>query len=123
MIVDIGGGTTEVAVIALGGIVAATSLRVAGDAIDQAIVDHVRRQFGLLMGERTAEELKISIGSAYPVAGPLRAEIRGRDLATGLPRNVSIDGDELRRAMDGPLARIVDTVRVDAGSVPAGDGR
>src|SRR5262244_1757129 len=77
MVVDIGGGTTEVAVIALGGIVASTSLRVAGNALDEAIVEHIRREFSLLVGERTAEELKISIGSAFPVAGVQRAEIRG----------------------------------------------
>jgi rod shape-determining protein MreB len=111
MIVDIGGGTTEVAVIALGGIVAGASVRVAGDALDRAVVEHVRHHFGLLIGERTAEELKISVGSAYPIAQQLRAEIRGRDLATGLPRDVTIAGDELRRAMDAPIARIVEAVR------------
>lgn len=111
MVVDIGGGTTEVAVIALGGIVASASLRVAGDALDRAVVDHVRTRFALLIGERTAEELKISIGSAYPVAAQLRAEIRGRDLGTGMPRNVTISGDELRKAMDEPIARIVGAVR------------
>ena len=111
MIVDIGGGTTEVAVIALGGIVAATSLRVAGDALDDAIVEYVRSNFALLIGERTAEELKISVGSAFPVAQPLKADIRGRDVATGLPRNVTIGGDELRKAMEVPLARIVATIR------------
>ena len=100
MVVDIGGGTTEVAVLALGGIVASTSLRVAGNALDTAIVDHVRAEFSLLIGERTAEELKISVGSAFPVAGPKSAEIRGRDVGTGLPRNVTISGDELRKAMD-----------------------
>ncbi|HZC26742.1 MAG TPA: rod shape-determining protein, partial [Actinopolymorphaceae bacterium] len=105
MVVDIGGGTTEVAVIALGGIVASTSLRVAGNALDEAIVDHVRAEFGLLIGERTAEELKIAVGSAFPVAGPRRAEIRGRDVGTGLPRNITVAGDELRKAMDGPIAR------------------
>ncbi len=111
MVIDIGGGTTEVAVLALGGIVAATSLRVAGNALDQAIVDHVRAQFSILIGERTAEELKISVGSAFPVAGPRKAEIRGRDVGTGLPRNVSISGDELRKAMEVPIARIVSAVR------------
>jgi rod shape-determining protein MreB and related proteins len=111
MIVDIGGGTTEVAVIALGGIVAAVSVRVAGDALDRAVVEHVRRQFGLLIGERTAEELKISVGSAFPIAQPLRAEIRGRDLASGLPRDVTIADDELRRAMDAPITKIIDAVR------------
>ncbi len=111
MVVDIGGGTTEVAVLALGGIVASTSVRVAGNALDEAIIDHVRREFCLLIGERTAEELKISLGSAFPVAGVQSAEIRGRDVGTGLPRNVTISGDELRRAMDEPLARIVGAVR------------
>jgi rod shape-determining protein MreB len=111
MVVDIGGGTTEAAVLALGGIVASTSLRVAGDALDLAIVDHVRSEFALMIGERTAEELKISVGSAFPVAGPKQAEVRGRDIGTGLPRNVMISGDELRRAIDPPLGRIVAAVR------------
>jgi rod shape-determining protein MreB len=111
MVVDIGGGTTEVAVLALGGIVAATSLRVAGNALDQSILDHVRSQFSLMIGERTAEELKISVGSAFPVAGPKKAEIRGRDVGTGLPRNVTVSGDELRKAMEVPISRIVFAVR------------
>jgi rod shape-determining protein MreB len=111
MIVDIGGGTTEVAILALGGMVASTSLRVAGGALDLAIVDHVRAEFALLVGERTAEELKISLGSAFPVAGPRTAEIRGRDIGTGLPRNVTVSSDELRKAMQGPLGRIIGAVR------------
>ena len=111
MIVDIGGGTTEVAVIALGGIVASTSMRVAGDALDRAIVEHIRNQFSMLVGERTAEELKISIGTAYPVTGQLRAEIRGRDLGSGMPRNVTISADELRKAMEGPIGSIIGAVR------------
>jgi rod shape-determining protein MreB len=124
MVVDIGGGTTEAAILALGGIVASTSLRVAGDALDTAIVDHIRTEFALLIGERTAEELKISVGSAYPVAGPKNAEIRGRDMATGLPRNITISGDELRKAMDLPLSRIVGAVRATLDRCPpelAGD--
>ncbi|CAN5592210.1 rod shape-determining protein [soil metagenome] len=111
MIIDIGGGTTEVAVIALAGIVSSTSLRVAGDALDRAIVEHIRTEFSMLIGERTAEELKISIGSAFPIAGPSRAEIRGRDIASGLPRNVAVSADELRHAMNAPLNRIVAAVR------------
>jgi rod shape-determining protein MreB len=111
MVVDIGGGTTEVAVIALGGIVASTSLRVAGDALDQAIVDHVRTHFAMIIGERTAEELKISIGTAYPVTRTLRAEIRGRLIGTGMPGNVTIGTDELRHAMAVPIAAIVGAVR------------
>ncbi|MDR1999097.1 MAG: rod shape-determining protein, partial [Frankiaceae bacterium] len=104
MVIDIGGGTTEVAVLALGGIVAATSLRVAGDAIDRAIADRMRTAFGLLIGERTAEELKIAIGSAFPIAAPLRAHIRGRDLAGGMPRDVIVTSEEVRRAIEAPVA-------------------
>jgi rod shape-determining protein MreB len=111
MVVDIGGGTTEVAIIALGGIVASTSMRVAGDALDRAIVEHIRTEFSMLIGDRTAEELKISVGAAYPMSGKPRAEIRGRDLSTGMPRNVTISADELRKAMDGPIASIVGAVR------------
>ena len=111
MVVDIGGGTTEVAIIALGGIVASTSLRVAGDALDRAIVEHLRSRFSMLVGERTAEELKIAIGSAYPISAQLRAEIRGRDLGSGMPRNVTVGADELRRAMEAPIAAIVGAVR------------
>ena len=124
MVVDIGGGTTEVAVLALGGIVASTSLRVAGNALDQAIIDHIRTEFSLLIGERTAEELKISVGSAFPVAGPKNAEIRGRDLGTGLPRNITVAGEELRKAMEPPIARIVGAVRATLDRCPpelAGD--
>jgi rod shape-determining protein MreB len=124
MVVDIGGGTTEVAVLALGGIVAATSLRVAGNALDQAIVDHIREEFSLLIGDRTAEELKISVGSAFPTAGPKKAEIRGRDVGTGLPRNVTVSGDALRKAMEPPLHRITSAVRATLDRCPpelAGD--
>jgi rod shape-determining protein MreB len=111
MVIDIGGGTTEVAILALGGIVASASLRVAGNALDEAIADHVRSEFGLLIGERTAEQLKIAVGSAFPVAGVRRAEIRGREIGTGLPRNVTVASDELRKAMDAPIARIVAAVK------------
>ena len=118
MVVDIGGGTTEVAVLALGGIVAATSLRVAGNALDAAIVDHVRGEFALLIGERTAEELKISVGAAFPTAVARKAEIRGRDSASGLPRNVTVSGEELRKAMELPLGRIVAAVRTTLDRCP-----
>jgi rod shape-determining protein MreB len=124
MVIDIGGGTTEVAVIALAGIVSSTSLRVAGDALDRAIVEYIRAEFSLLIGDRTAEELKISIGSAFPIAGPVRAEIRGRDIASGLPRNVAVSADELRRAMNPPINRIVAAVRATLDRCPpelAGD--
>ena len=118
MVVDIGGGTTEVAILALGGIVASTSVRVAGDALDTAIVDFVRSKFSLLVGDRTAEELKISVGSAFPTAGPKTAEIRGREVSTGLPRNVAISADELRKAMDPPIVRIVSAVRATLDRCP-----
>lgn len=97
---------------------------VAGDALDRAIVEHIRSEFSLLIGERTAEELKISIGSAFPIAGPGRAEIRGRDLASGLPRNVAVSADELRHAMNQPISRIVAAVRATLDRCPpelAGD--
>jgi len=113
-----------VAVLALGGIVASTSLRVAGNALDLAIVDHVRSEFSLLIGDRTAEELKISVGTAFPVAGARKAEIRGRDMATGLPRNVTMSSDELRKAMELPISRIVTAVRTTLDRCPpelAGD--
>src|SRR3954453_18126670 len=124
MVADIGGGTTEVAILGLGGIVSSTSVRVAGDALDRAIVDHVRSEFSLLIGARTAEELQISVGSAFPPAGPNGAETRGRGAATGLPRNVTISGDELRKAMDPPLVRIIAAVRATLDRCPpelAGD--
>jgi rod shape-determining protein MreB len=124
MVIDIGGGTTEVAIIALAGIVSSTSLRVAGDALDRAIVDHIRSEFSMLIGERTAEELKISIGSAFPIAGPVRAEIRGRDVGTGLPRNIAVSAEELRHAMSAPINRIVAAVRATLDRCPpelAGD--
>lgn len=123
-VVAVGGGTTEIAVLALGGIVASTSLRVAGNTFDQAIVDHVRNEFGLLIGERTAEELKISLGSAFPVAGARQAEIRGRDVGSGLPRNVTIAAEELRRAMEPAFGRIIDAIRATIDRCPpelAGD--
>ncbi len=123
-VVAVGGGTTEIAVLALGGVVSSTSLRIAGNALDGAIVDHVRSEFQLLIGERTAEELKISLGSAYPVAGARQAEIRGRDVGSGLPRNVTITSDELRRAMEPVLARIIAAVRATIDRCPpelAGD--
>jgi rod shape-determining protein MreB and related proteins len=111
MIVDIGGGTTEVAVISLGGIVTCRSLRVAGDEIDEAIIAYVRRTFNLLIGERTAETLKLQIGSAYPLREEVSAEIKGRDLVSGLPRMVRINSIDLREAIKDPVIEIVETVK------------
>ncbi len=111
MVVDIGGGTTEVAVIALGGIVSSKSVRVGGDGMDEALIQHCRRAYNLLIGERTAEELKISIGSAYPMKEERTIDVRGRDLVSGLPRTVRMTSSEARDALTEPLAQIVDAVK------------
>lgn len=111
MMVDIGGGTTEVAVISLGGIVTSRSLRIAGDEIDEAIIAYVRRTFNLLIGERTAELLKVEIGSAHALEEEVSCEIKGRDLISGLPRGVRIDSIALREAIKEPISEIVETVK------------
>ena len=111
MIVDIGGGTTEVAVVSLGGIVTCRSLRIAGDEIDEAIIAYLRRTYNMLIGERTAEFLKLEIGSAYPLAEEISCEIKGRDLVSGLPRSVRINSVDLREAINEPVLQIVETVR------------
>lgn len=118
MVVDIGGGTTEVAIISLGGIVTARSIRVAGDEMDEAIVHYVKRTYNLLIGERTAEEVKIRLGSAY-AAGPEESmEIRGRDLVTGLPRTLKITSEEIRKAVAEPVASIVEAIKVTLEKTP-----
>ena len=111
MIVDIGGGTTEVAVISLGGIVVSQSLRVGGDEMDEAIINHIKREYKLLIGQQTAEELKLEIGSACPMAEELQAEIRGRDMVAGLPKTVVLSSEEIRQALEEPLSQIVDAVK------------
>ena len=111
LIVDIGGGTTEVAVIALGGIVTATSLRMAGDEMDQAIIAYARQTYNLLIGERTAEEIKIRAGSAYPLEEEIDVPLRGRDLVTGLPKSITLSSVEIRDALSGCVASIVDAVK------------
>ena len=111
MIVDIGGGTTEVAVISLGGIVSSQSIRVGGDEFDNAIVQFVKKEHSLLIGERTAEEIKIVLGSAYPLVREARAEIRGRDLVSGLPRVVSVTTEDIREGMEEAVSAICDAVR------------
>ncbi|MBV9469251.1 MAG: rod shape-determining protein [Abitibacteriaceae bacterium] len=111
MIVDIGGGTTEVAVISLGGIVTCKSLRVAGDEIDESIMAYVRRTYNMLIGERTAETLKMQIGSAYALQEEISYEIKGRDLVNGLPRSVRINSADIREAIKEPVAEIVETVK------------
>lgn len=124
MVVDIGGGTTEVAVISLGGIVTAQSIRVGGDKLDQAIVTFGKKEFSMTLGERTAEEIKMALGSAYPSQNEPSAEIRGRDLITGLPKTVVMSAEQVREAMAEPLAAIVDAVRTTLDKCPpelAGD--
>ena len=125
MVVDIGGGTTEVAVISLGGIVTSLSLRVGGDELDEAIIQYVKKEYSLMLGERSAENIKCSVGNAFP--GPYdddTVEVRGRDLVTGLPRTVSLSGAEVRRAIDEPVSSIVDSVKTTLDRTPpelAGD--
>ncbi len=111
MIVDIGGGTTEVAVIALGGIVVTTSIRIAGDEMDQEIIVYARQVHNMLIGERMAEEIKIDAGSAFPLEEEHTIEFRGRDLATGLPKSVEVSTVELRDALSGSISAIVEAVR------------
>ena len=124
MVVDIGGGTTDVAVISLGGIVSSRSMRIGGDEIDEAIVAHVKSEYSLLLGERSAEDIKTSAGSAFPLAEELSTRVRGRDLVTGLPKVVSISSPEVRRAIETPVIQIVELVRTTLDVCPpelAGD--
>ncbi|MBC8136286.1 MAG: rod shape-determining protein [Fibrella sp.] len=118
MIVDIGGGTTEVAVISLGGIVTSRSIRTAGDEIDEAITAYIRRAYNLFIGDRTAEDVKINIGSAYPLEQELSMTVRGRNLITGLPRSTTITSDEVREAISDPVNQIVEAVKVALESAP-----
>jgi rod shape-determining protein MreB len=118
MIVDIGGGTTEVAVISLGGIVTAQSLRIAGDELDEALLAYLKKEFSLAVGERTAEEIKIQMGSAWPFEEEMTADIRGRDLISGLPRTISLSTDQVREAISEPVAAIVDAVRTTLDKTP-----
>jgi rod shape-determining protein MreB and related proteins len=112
MVVDIGGGTTEVAVISLSGIVYSRSVRIAGDEMDEAIVQYIRKNYNLLVGERRAEEIKIRLGSAYPMGGERRTmEVKGRDLIDGIPKTIVIGDDEIRESLREPIMTIVDAVR------------
>jgi rod shape-determining protein MreB and related proteins len=136
MIVDIGGGTTEVALISLSGIVYSRSVRVAGDELDESIISYMKRAYNLMIGERTAEDIKIRIGSAAPMPKELTMEVKGRDLVAGLPKTITITSQEVRAAMADPLAQVIDGIRttlercppelaadlVDRGIVLAGGG-
>ena len=124
MVVDIGGGTTEVAVISLGGIVTSQSIRIGGDELDQAIITFGKKEHSLMLGERTAEEIKLALGSAFPAKDEPHAEIRGRDLVSGLPKTVLISAAEIRGAIDEPINLIIDTVKSTLDKCPpelAGD--
>lgn len=118
MIVDIGGGTTEVAVISLGGIVAARSLRIAGDELNEDIIQFARDEYNLMLGERTAEDIKVKIGSAYQLDKKLEAVMRGRDLVTGLPKAITVDSDQIRGALAKSVATIVDSVKMTIEETP-----
>ena len=118
MIVDIGGGTTEVAVISLAGIVFAKSVRVGGDKMDEAIVQYIKRKYNLLIGERTAEAIKIEIGEAYPSEQKSFFEVKGRDLVSGIPKTQEINSDEMREALSEPVNAIVEAVRVSLERTP-----
>ncbi len=118
MIVDIGGGTSEVAVISLCGIVTSRSVRVAGDEFDLSIINFIKKKYNLLIGERTAEHIKIEIGSAYPVGDEQELEIKGRNLLTGLPENITITSDEIREALSEPLSHIVEAIKVTLERTP-----
>ena len=111
MVVDIGGGTTEMAVISLDGVVVSKSIRIAGDEMDQAIIEHLRKAYNLMIGERTAEEIKIRIGSAYPLDEEMTMDVRGRDLASGLPKTVTTTSEEVREALAEPIRTIAEAVR------------
>jgi rod shape-determining protein MreB len=136
MIVDIGGGTAQVAVISLAGIVYSKSIKCGGDKMDAAVINHIKRKYNLLIGERTAENVKCSIGNAYPTDEVMTMEIKGRDLVSGIPKTVTINSDEVREALSEPIYQIVEAVRhalegtppelaadiVDKGIVLAGGG-
>lgn len=118
MIVDIGGGTTEVAVISLGGIVTSRSIRIASDEMDEAIINHVKRTYNLMIGERTAEQIKIQIGTAYPIEVTETDEVRGRDLVSGLPKTVQITSIEIYKALSEPVTSIIDAIKATLEHTP-----
>ena len=118
MVVDIGGGTTDVAVISLGGIVTSKSVRIGGDEMNEAIIQWIKKEYSLAIGERTAEDIKIAFGSACPLVEEIGAEIRGRDLVTGLPKTVVVTTEEIRDAIEEPVSAIVDAVKATLDQTP-----
>jgi rod shape-determining protein MreB len=111
MVVDIGGGTTEVAVVSLGGIVTSQSIRIGGDELDESIINYIKKEYSLMLGERTSEEIKMALASAFPMPEESQAEIRGRDLVSGLPKTIVVAAEEIRRAIEEPVNAIVDAVK------------
>lgn len=118
MIIDIGGGTTEIAVISLAGIVFSRSIRIGGDELDEAIIEHLKKTYNLMIGERTAEDIKIKIGSAYPLEEELTMEVRGRDLVAGLPKTITVSSEEIREAVSGPVSAILEATRMTLERTP-----
>jgi rod shape-determining protein MreB len=118
MIVDIGGGTTEVAVISLGGVVTSQSVRIGGDELDEAVIQFIKKEYSLALGERTAEVVKMELGSAGPLQQELQAEVRGRDLVTGLPKTIVTSTFEIREAIEEPVSAVVDAVKVTLDKTP-----
>ena len=118
MIIDVGGGTTEIAVISLGGVVYSRSIRTAGDEMDEAVIEHLKKNYNLMIGERTAEEIKIKIGSAWPLAEEVSMEVRGRDLITGLPKFTRVNSEEVRGALKAPLREIAEAAKVTLERTP-----
>src|SRR5438270_5191485 len=118
MVVDVGGGTTDIAVISLSGIVYASSLRVAGNSMDEAVTQYIKRKYNLLIGERTAESIKIELGSAFPLDEPLSREVRGRNLIEGIPKTITVTDEEIREALADSVALIIEAVRVALEKTP-----
>lgn len=118
MIIDVGGGTTEIAVISLAGIVFSRSIRIGGDELDEAIIEHLKKTYNLMIGERTAEDIKVKIGSAYPLEEELTMEVRGRDLVAGLPKTITISSEEIREAIAGPISAILEATRMTLERTP-----
>jgi rod shape-determining protein MreB and related proteins len=118
MIVDIGGGTNEIAVISLGGIVVSQPLRVGGDEMDEAIINHIKREYKLLIGQQTAEEIKLEVGSAFPLKEEVQAEVRGRDMLSGLPKTVILSSEEVRLALEEPVSQIIESIKATLDKTP-----
>ena len=118
MVIDIGGGTTEMAVLSLDGVVVSKSIRIAGDEMNEAMIEHLRKAYNLMIGERTAEDIKIRIGSAYPLEEEMTMEVRGRDLVTGLPKTVTVTSEEIREALSEPIRSIVEAARLTLEKTP-----